>query len=442
MAMRMLKTTEYLDLHGLFAGIVAEQLGGELPLPMEVEVLVQGGAASSQTVSEKALRWLELLDLCVTPALFRTRVQKQMPDEETLVSVVRYLAGKSVHMEADRDRLDWLLTYLFKRRSNAGSMIGFGAVRESITSWLRDVARRQLSEPAQNLLSEVAAAVEDVTDIRSFEQLTESGLIHRGRELKQNFKEEFFHPEVLPAIVNYNLVFGRRFDQLFAQAAKQARDFASEIADKDYRSTGEDFRKLSSAVREEKRKPSVVQPAPAPAAAAQPIQAAEPPLPEDPMARMKALGIDPSRQEAQLKTTIADIGGFVKSAGRAVKNIPLPHDTLPVSEWESVAFAVDYPPNDHTFRAEFGRLMRAAIGHIARMHEELASYHEKRGTEYLWKPHYDALIYLLYFGQQHILRLEEFAADTRSRGLFEKADQIAKTTEKLREYLERVAQVF
>ncbi len=436
----MLSTAEFLALHGLFASIVGEQVGGDPPLPASVESLIRSGSVS-QPLSDEAQRWLALLDLCVTPQLFRTGIQKQSPDEETLTAVIRYLASKKPSSEADGDRLDWLLTYIFKRRAASGAAVGFGVMRESILRWLEGIPHGPLSQAAQSLLSEVAAAVEDVTDVRSFEQLTESGLIHRGRELKQNLKQEFFHPDVLPAIVNYNLALGRRFDQLFAQAAAQAREFAAAIAEKDYRSTGEDFRKLSAAVKEEKRKPSVQARAPV-VAASPPAPPPEPALPEDPVERMKALGIDPSRQAMRLKDTTGDIAGFVRSAGRAVKNIPLPHSTLTVTEWESAAFSADYPAGDHSFRAEFSRHVRSAVGYIARMHEELTLYHEKRGSEYLWKPHYDALIYLLYHGRQEVLKLEDFAEDTRARGLFEKAEQVSKTAEKLREYLERVAQVF
>lgn len=435
----MLNTTEYLALHRLFAGVLGELVGGGVPVPESVQALIRSGGGALPPPAEEACRWLRLLDLCLTPPLFRTGIQKHSPDEETLAALVRYFVSKNAHGEADRDRLDWLLTYLFKRRAATGVAVGFGAVRESIQGWLHGVSYPPLSAASKSLLSEVAAAVQDAADLNSFEQLTESGLIHRGRELKESFKDEFFHPEVLPAVVNYNLVFGRRFEELFAEAARQAREFAVAIAEKDYRAAGEDLRKLSSALKEEKRKPSVRRAAASVAPAPTPTVSAPS---DDPVERMKALGIDPVRQQARLKVMLGDIASFVQSAGRAVKHVPLPQSTLPLADWESDTFSADYPPDDHSSQAQFSRHITSAVAYIACMHEELALYREKRDTEYLWKPHYDALIYLLYQGQQQVLRLERFAEETKSHGLLEKADQVSRTTARLRDYLERVSEVF
>ena len=113
-----------------------------------------------------------------------------------------------------------------------------------------------------------------------------------------------------------------------------------------------------------------------------------------------------------------------------------------MTEWESAAFNVDYALTERSFRTEFSRNIQNAVGCIARIQEELALYQEKLRTEYLWKPHYDALIYLLYYAKEQILKLDQLAEGTRSRGLFAKTEQAAKTAEKLRESLERIAKIF
>ncbi len=449
---------DFQALNRLFGTIVAEHLGGAFPQPAEIETLGTSPPSPHQ-VSGPARRWIALLDLCLHPQLFRMGIKKQSPDEETLTAAIRYLAAKKPRSEVDRDRLDWLLTYVFRRRAETGSTVGFGAVRENIQRWLADSAQAPLTDAAQNLLSEVAAAVADVTDMRTFSQLTESGLIQRGRDIKESFQEEFFHPEVLPALVNYNLVFGRRFEALFERAAAQVRGASAGLAEKDYRSTAGDFRKLSSLTKEaggdvpqEAARPAesawrVGRPMPSvppsgPPASQPPAPPPAAALPQDPLERMKSLGIDLSRQESKLKMLQNNIAGFARSAGRAVDTIPLPHGSFPVAEWESAALTGEYGPEDRSFRAEFSNQVRAALGLIAAMREELASYQEKRSSEFLWKAHYDSLIYLLYQAGLQAAKLEEAARDARRRGLIEKAVQLVRTAEKLRQQMEPVAALF
>lgn len=418
-------------------------MGGELPLPSELQSAVSGAGFDGDG-QQKAERWLALLDMCLSLPLFRTGVQKACPDEQTTRAAIRYLAGKERHSEADRDRLDWLLTWVFKSEEAKGAAPAFSAIRSRIAGWLQSLPRLPLSDAAQDLLAELAAALEEAGDLRSFDQLAESRLIQRTRELKENLKGEFFHQDVLPAIVNYNLVFGRRFDELFSEAARQTHDLAATVREKDYRTTGGDFRRLSEAVRREKR---AAAPAPVGAAPAAPAQAAtskpEPAraaLPQDPAERMKALGVDIPVQEGELKRMVSAIAAFVRSAGRPVRAIPMPHGNLLVADWESAAFDAEYPPAETSFRAEFARALQNAVACMARINEEMARYQEKRAsTEFLWKRHYDALVFLLYFGQRHVERLEEMAAGARARGLPEKADSLAKTAEKLRGHVQRAA---
>lgn len=439
----MLDAGDLLRLHSLFSAIVEREVGGELPLPAELRSAV-GGAGFDAPDQQKAERWLTLLDMCLSPALFRTGVQKECPDEQTTRAAIRYLAGKERHSEADRDRLDWLLTWVFKSEEAQGAAPAFSAIRSRIAGWLQGLPRLPLSDAAQDLLSELAAALQETGDLRSFDQLAESRLIQRARELKENLKGEFFHQDVLPAIVNYNVLFGRRFDELFSEAARQTRDLAATVREKDYRTTGGDFRRLSEAVKRERR---AAQPAPDGAAPAAPAQAAAPTpepahaaLPQDPAERMKALGVDTFAQESELKKMVSEIAAFVHSAGRPVRAIPMPHGNLVVADWESTAFHAEYAPAETSFRAEFARALQKAVACMARINEEMALYQEKRAsTEFLWKTHYDALVFLLYFGRRHVERLEKMAADARARGLPEKAGNLAKTAEKLRGHVHRAA---
>ena len=102
---------------------------------------------------------------------------------------------------------------------------------------------------------------------------------------------------------------------------------------------------------------------------------------------------------------------------------------------------MEYPEKEQSFRAEVARSICHAIAIICRIYEEIPLYLEKKGTEYLWKKHYDALVYLLYEGRKHKDALLKLAAVSQQRGLREKAKQLQVTAEKLDAGLKKAAEV-
>jgi hypothetical protein len=358
-----------------------------------------------------------------------------------------YLCQKPERLEFDRDRVDWTITYIFKDRQAKNR--GAGGVSRQVRELLADLPTPKLSETADTLLSELAALLSDLSGFRNFDELHSSGIIARGRELKEDFKEEFFHPEVLSAVVNYNLMFSKKFDQLFKEASSQMHGEAQRLAQKDYRYTAGDFQKLrTTAAPTPPPAPPLALETPAPPPPPPPPPPPTPPPaaePEEatPLDKMRALGIDPSREAQKLRFVTQNAAAYVRAAGnRQVTVIPLPHAELQVPDWEARALAADYPSSDKTFRAEFCRRIRHAVGLLAQVSEELAQYQKKRGTEYLWKPHYDSLIWLLYEGRQYIESLYAYAEATERSGLQEKAAQIGKTAQRLDECLDQLATIF
>ena len=73
---------------------------------------------------------------------------------------------------------------------------------------------------------------------------------------------------------------------------------------------------------------------------------------------------------------------------------------LPLPDWEANAFRTNYAESEQSFRAEFTHGICHAIAILSLIDEELHEYQEKRGTEYLWKKHYDTLLYLLQKGDE------------------------------------------
>ncbi len=63
--------------------------------------------------------------------------------------------------------------------------------------------------------------------MRSFDELTGSAAVVRVRDLKQALGISFYHPYILARIASYNAFFGKRFDELFRQAAGEIRSAAA-----------------------------------------------------------------------------------------------------------------------------------------------------------------------------------------------------------------------
>jgi hypothetical protein len=100
------------------------------------------------------------------------------------------------------------------------------------------------------------------------------------------------------------------------------------------------------------------------------------------------------------------------------------------------------PDAEQSYRADFARGICRAITIIYRIYEEIPQYLEKKGTEYLWKRHYDSLVFLLYEGRRHKEALQQLAAASEKRGLLEKAKQLQGTSQKLDTGLAKVAELF
>ena len=63
----------------------------------------------------------------------------------------------------------------------------------------------------------------------------------------------------------------------------------------------------------------------------------------------------------------------------------------------------------------------------------------KSSTEYLWKPHYDALIWLYARGKEYVQQMNVLVLDVAKRGLLEKQQQIEKSAARLTASLDNLA---
>ncbi len=443
----MTTRSEFSYLHTIYMSIVQKELGHSAPLPDQVQEALNKTASTSpsQPVSEPAQQWLGLLDMAVQPQPLRSYLKEHDVGESALQAMIRFLVAKKSHSQADRDKVDWLVTHLFKVREEQSNNLT-GWVKSAMEDILKGIDFPPLSTDTQASMAELPALLDEVRYFESFSQITDSRIIQRGRELKNQFGEEFFHPDVLTPIVNYNLLFGKIFHAMLQETMQKVHDLARSQPDNntpdavellrgDYRSTADAFRQLTELGREQESKKTAAN------AQADSAQTDSDKSAVEWERQMKNLGVDPAIQAAHLRNRLQELTVRLR-AKQTITSIPMFGRPLALFDWESSAFRTEYAESEQTFRVEFARSLCHTISIISRIQEELHSYREKKKTEYLWKKHYDALLYLLYEGRRHKDTLARLSSVSQQKGLLEKSKQLTLTAEKLATTLSEVAAIF
>lgn len=448
----MITAREFFELHSILTAIVEKELERPAPVPEAVkQVLVQG--AADRPVPDDVLPWVALLDLAVNPHLLRRQMKQNGADEATIRALLRFLVGKTSHSQSDRDKVDWLATFFFQAREERTKQ-PTGWPKNMVQEILSGFQFPAISGEAEELLSEVSSLLEEIRYFEKFVQITDSRIIQRGRDLKNRFGDEFFHPDVLAATINYNLVFGKKFHALLQETMQKVRVFASQIESgprdekellhEDYRSTGDALQHLGELGRKHASEKAASR-QPGAASASPAVRRAPERSPSgggvESEEKLKDLGIDVEAEKLAVKKRIEELAVRIK-ANPAMNLVPCALGPVALSEWELNAFRTGYPESEQSFRAEFTRALTKAIAIVSLIHDELPAYDEKKATEYLWKKHYDTLLYLLQEGRCHKENVTNLSAATEKKGLIDKAKQLLQTAQKLEAALGKLAGIF
>ena len=430
----MLTVTEVARINSIYETILQKVLSHSFPVPIEITDLDSTLKSSKAQVPapEEAGHWLELLNLAVTPHLLRTYALENKPQEADISALIRFLVAKASHTQEDRDKVDWLATHFFKQREERDKR-PTAWPKADLMEILSGLEFPGLSRKTEELLTEMPSLLDEVKFFRSFSEITDSHIIQRARDLKNEFGEEFFHPEVLSAIVNYNLIFGKQFYGLFQESIRQVHAFAKSNASatspdekqllaSDYRLTGAAFSNISNLSRQD----------------AATEESAEPATPEK---QMKQLGVDAEQESLYLKNRIEELVMRIHS-NPSMTTVPNSFAPLMLDEWEVNAMRSPLPESEQSFRADFSRSITRSIAIVYRIYEEIPQFLEKKSTEFLWKRHYDSLVYLLYEGRNQKETILQLSNSAATRGLSEKAKQLHHTATKLDSGLAKVAELF
>ncbi len=467
--------------HGFYLTLLQEALKEPLliPIGLDAEALHDPSADLENSISHLR-RWLNLLDMAVTPAMLRETMMANI-DQDLGQALLRYYAKKRSHTDYDRDKTDFVATFLYRHPLVPGqwdmkgySLDGVAPVPPfeiATIEIIGDAELPELSSAHERLLGEFDHMLEEVENFRHFEEITESGVIPRARQLKQQLEECFYHPRALAVVAHYNAMFGKRFDAMFKEATTQIKTFAAKtqqagssisarvhgdvtikqlaevedgkIMKTEYRNAQEHFRhvaKLKKAV-DARNKPAA--PASAYAAAPPEISLEKPHAATVAAATPSAIGTDPglvsqmapaaapppaklneSLEQGKLKSVEESIRLFVKAANPKFRQIvPMKFGNFTLTPAEADAYCAEHL-EETSFRADNARTLVQIVALVARISSELEELKQKQNSTYLWKQHGESIGYLQRESQKTMAEANRVMGVAQQRGLAEKVSAL------------------
>lgn len=497
----------------LYLGLLEKSLGHAVPVPAAIKTAKESPATADNAKEsvETFRHWLDVLDLATTPPLVRDALKSES-GFECAHSLLRYLVEKRSVRSGDRDKTDCVVTHLFRNSAGTATpwqrpeidspylMISQAALafEAELYRALGDVQVDSMPPEHVQLLQEFEYLYQELEEFRHFDQIMDSGIVQRVRELKQSLGRSFYHPDSLANIASWNDIFGRKFDLLFHDATKQIKTFAAhvqkgggsilsrvegditvqqlseietgELLADDYQHAQDEFRKVSRYQKAVENKRSGIPAAPAvprPAPAAPKPAAPSPAASSAPESRPRAAAAAPARgdgvssrslqaevlavspseavqnavQEGKIHSARLQIKETVRGASdpKIAHIVPVKKTKLTLSAAEVEAFRADYE-GEKSFRANYAALMMTLVAYLSRMIVEVDEYNQKAGSAYLWKPHADALSYLLATLERLSMEATQLMAVARARGLADKASALEASLDKLKDYAKTVSQ--
>jgi hypothetical protein len=457
--------------HSFYIGLLEDVLGHPVPVPHDVTT---GGEGAVEKSIRGLERWLNLLDLAITPPMLRDALKESIT-QETAGALLRHFVRKSSRSDPDRDKTDFIVTFLYRSLVPPAKQIPMemnveepSEFEEEIYAIMGSEESFALPEEHRQLVREFPFIRQEVDDYGHFDQLMDSGIIQRVREIKQRFGGSFYHPRVLATIAAYNVYFGSRFDQLFKQTAQQIKKFASrvqqqgasimsrvdgdvtvqhlaeveeqqaEIMQTEYGLAQEQFRKISKLKKAVDSRTGAH-----PRAAA--AHATVPGVPTGRTAHAPGVGeavpagVNPSIEQGKLRSMEESIRNFILAADpRSANVVPLRNGNTALSNPEVDAFRADYGA-EKSFRADYASALRRTVAIQARLQSELQEFKNKQSSAYLWKPHADALAFLIGAAQKLQEQCGRVLAVAEQRGLADKATAITASLRKMRQQVQFAA---
>jgi hypothetical protein len=476
---------------GFYQKLMRNSLGGDVPVPagLDENSLRQNDGQLPETLSQM-YRWLHLLDMAITPAMLRHALTPDT-DSEVAEALLRYFVRRREPTDVNRDKTDLISTFLYRHPRVPGQweQRGYGLdgslplspFEIALIEILADTDVPSLMEEHVQLLRRFDPLREEVVRFRDFNSLIDSGVISRVRELKQWLDASFYHPGVLATVASYNAAFGERFDELFAKALGEIKQFGqaleemggsilstvdgievtvehvaaleqTEMLRADYGSAQEKFKRVSRLKKELDRRPPIrkallTSPAArsvhgsSSGAAAKPARVAS-----DRAAATTAAFHRPvvtaqqiSAEEGKLRRVEESIRVFVRVADPKYRQVvPMRFFNLTLSEAEAEAYNAAFL-EETSLRADVARSLIRLVSVAARIGTELEEMKRSQSMSSVWKLHADALVTLMDMACGAIEDSSTIAAAAEQGGFAAFAGTIHDSIHKLRARLDIAA---
>ncbi len=226
---------------GFYQKLMRDLLGGDVPVPTGLdEVSLRHVEDDLPETLSRMYRWLHVLDMAITPAMLRHALTPDT-DSEVAEALLRYFVRRREPSEINRDKTDLITTFLYRHPRVAGQwqQQGYGLdgslplspFEIALIEILADTDVPTLPEEHVQLLRNFDPLREEIARYRDFNTLMDSGIVSRVRELKRWLDSSFYHPGVLATVAAHNSRFGQRFDELFAKALTEIKQFAQALDD-------------------------------------------------------------------------------------------------------------------------------------------------------------------------------------------------------------------
>ena len=469
---------------GFYEKLLQASVGGEVPVPAGLEAVSLQNDENVVATLASMHRWLRLLDLAINPAMLR-RAFTAETDPEIAEALLRYFIRQQETSDAHRDKTDLVATFLYRHPRVAGQweQRGFGLdgslplspFEIALIEILSDGDVPSLSDEQTQLLRQFDRLQEEASHFRDLNALLDSGVIPRVRELKALLGPAFYHPGALATIAPYNAAFGKKFDDLFLQAAAEIRSFAealeeqggsilgtvdgvdvtvehvsaleeSELLRIDYGIALEKFRRVSKLRKTLEQHPPLrrITRMPRPVAMVKPHReatgAAASALPMLDIAVMRAAvtAQQIGAEEGKLLRVEESIRAFVRAADpRFQKVVPMRFFNLILTPAEADAFCLDQG-DAKNFHADVRRALLRSASVVARMTTELEELRRTENSPSLWRLHVDTLVVLLEI-QRAVHEQANAAIDlAQAQGGTAEAEALQASFRKLHECTDRV----
>ena len=163
--------------------------------------------------------------------------------------------------------------------------------------------------------------------------------------------------------------------------------------------------------------------------------------------KAEVLAVSPSRavhnsvQEGKIHSAREQIKEHVRGTTdpRMAAVVSVKKAKITLSPAEVEAYRADFG-EEKSFRASYAALLRTVVAYLSRMIVEVDEYNQKAGSAYLWKPHADALGYLLATLEKLGMEAHQLMAVARARGLADKATALQASLDKVNNYAKTVSQ--